>query len=207
MLLESKQEWKCYICIDDFDNDIIPSFQCTTCNEGKICYLCYSNPNFEMRECGICREPHIVERNTNNVNLIDNRAHVRVHAFCFLFPFILFILDYLICIVLIQLKHLKCSNIQHLLFPLTFIGKLMCLWLMNYLYFFCFKRLIFMHYIRVLEHFFIFYTLWFIYVYNKDNNIECSYYIHYILYYIYFILAVLPINFFIGITVTCCIGS
>lgn len=206
MLLETKKEWKCYICIDNFDDDILPSFQCSRCQDGKICHSCFYTPHFEMKECGVCRQPNIIpysNQNINNINNINgnnnnnnNINNVITHSISFLSSFILFLLDYLICIISLELKNLKCSNLQHLMFPLVFMAKLFCVWFMNYLYLYFFRRLIVMHYIRLLEHIFGFYTFWFVYVYN--NNISCIYFKNYILYYIFFIGITLPINFIIG---------
>ena len=94
MLLETKKEWKCYICIDNFDDDIIPSFQCSRCHDGKICHSCFYNPLFEMKECGVCRQPNSIlySNNDNNDNSNVNVNNVIItHTISFLSSFILFI--------------------------------------------------------------------------------------------------------------------
>ena len=191
--------WTCYVCLEDFDIEIEPAFNCQQCIDGKQCNSCFNNPRNDSKYCGICKHP------IPNINQVQNRNQNRnneeqgytTYIRCLLSSFFLFIFDCVILIIMIELKHTKCTPLQNILFPLVFICKSMLFFFTSYIYIWCFSRVKLIHLFRFYEHLG-FYVCCIYYFYHHDN--VCKLFVDkFILYYLVFLGCVLPFNSLISL--------
>jgi hypothetical protein len=75
--INNLNNWTCYICLDDYNTNIIPLIYCDRCKDGKICYNCVKNNyNYiDFKKCNICKKIFVNENKneSENKSLLGNR--------------------------------------------------------------------------------------------------------------------------------------
>lgn len=132
----NNHEWKCYICLETYANEIIPEYSCRKCKEGTMCYSCFYDLNNNQNKCGICREEYptyLYDTNIEQNSMTSDRYVILSLYFflAFLIPFFICLVDILLIISTMTIHHINCPNLDYLfIFVSIFIKSVVSIVLM-----------------------------------------------------------------------------